>query len=67
MEVKSLKELSLQELNEKVLKLRKETFNIRMQQYTNSQPKTHLLRQMKKDVARIKTIINQRVKDESRG
>lgn len=66
MATKSLKDMTNKELNEKVLNLSKETFNIRMKQYANGQVKTHILSRHRKDIARIKTILNQRVKDESR-
>lgn len=66
MATKSLKDMSNKELNEKVLNLSKETFNIRMKQYASGEVKTHLLSRNRKDIARIKTILNQRVKDESR-
>ena len=66
MESKSLKDLSNKELCEKVLNLREENFRIRMKQYAEGGAKTHVLAQNRKEVARIKTILSSRSRDESR-
>lgn len=65
MESKLLKDLSNKELCEKVLNLRKENFKIRMKQFADGGAKTHMLRKNRQEVARIKTILNSRSKDES--
>ncbi len=66
MESKSLNDMSNKELCEKILNLRKENFNIRMKQFSEGKAKTHLMAKMRQEVARIKTILNSRSKDESR-
>ena len=49
--------LSTTELESELLELRKEQFNLRMQRASEQLPQTHLLRQTKRDIARVKTII----------
>lgn len=59
MNAKELRERSTSDLQEELLALRKEQFNLRMQLATGQSGKTHRLREIRKDVARIKTVVTQ--------
>jgi len=59
MKASELKEKSASELETILLDLRKEQFNLRMQQGTGQLSRPHLMKQVKKDIARVHTVINQ--------
>ena len=52
-----LRDKQTEELFEELLKLRKEQFGLRMQDASGQLGQYHLLKQVKKDIARVKTII----------
>ena len=60
MAVAELREKDEQELHEELLKLRKEQFGLRMQEASGQLGQVHLVRQVKKEIARVKTIIVER-------
>ena len=57
---KSVKQMGKAELETELLGLRKEQFNLRMQASTGQLAQTHTLRTVRRDIARVKTIINQK-------
>ena len=59
MNATELKEKTLDQLQEMLADLKKEAFNLRFQAATNQLENTSRMRSAKKDVARVKTIINQ--------
>ena len=58
MKASELREKSIQELNELLLELRKEQFNLRMQSATGQLTQVHQFGKVRSDIARIKTIMN---------
>lgn len=60
MKVSELREKSATELNEELLSLRREQFNLRMQLGTGQLARNHQLRQVRRNIARVKTVINQK-------
>ena len=60
MKAKELKNLSVEELNKKLDELKKDLFMLRMQHATNQLDKPMRLATVKKDIARIKTIIREK-------
>ena len=54
---KDYREKSEAELNEELLNLRKEQFNLRMQRGAGQLSKPHLFNITRKDIARVKTIL----------
>ncbi len=54
------KDASDEELQEKIGGLSKELFELRMQKSTGQLGQTHLVKQVKKNVARIKTLMAER-------
>ena len=59
MEASELRNKSVEELNEELIALRREQFNLRMQQATGELSQNHQHRQVRKDIARIKTVLNE--------
>ncbi len=59
MKFEDLKAKSDSELTKELLELRKEQFNLRMQKGMGEMPKPHLYKRVRRDIARIKTILNQ--------
>ena len=59
MNATELKEKTLDQLQEMLADLKKEAFNLRFQAATNQLENTSRMRSVKKDVARVKTVINQ--------
>ena len=57
MKAAELREKETQELYEELLRLRKEQFGLRMQDASGQLGQYHLLSQVKRDIARVKTVI----------
>lgn len=60
MKAETLRELSTEELNKKVVELKEELFNLRFQMATGQLEKPMQLKQVRKDIARAKTVIRER-------
>ena len=52
-----LKGMTTDQLDEELLKLKKEQFNLRFQAATGQIEKTHRVNEVRKDIARIKTVL----------
>ena len=61
MQSNSLREKSVHELKTELTALRKEAFSLRMQKATDQLQKTHLVSQVRKNIARVKTILTEKV------
>ena len=59
MKANELREKSVEQLNEQLLGLLRDQFNLRMQTATGQLGQSHLLSQVKRDIARVKTVLNQ--------
>jgi large subunit ribosomal protein L29 len=60
MKAKSLRQKSITELQEEIVSLRKEQFNLRMQRGTGQLSRPHLMREVRKNVARAKTVLREK-------
>ncbi len=60
MKASELREKSVAELKDELLTLRREQFNLNMAKATGQLAQTHLLAQVRRDIARIKTVIAQK-------
>lgn len=60
MKANELREKTVEQLNEELLGLRREQFNLRMQAATGQLNQTHLLKQVRRDIARVRTILKQK-------
>ena len=59
MKASEIRNLSVQELNEKLSDLKSELFNLRFQHAINQLENPMRLRDVKKDIARVQTLIRQ--------
>jgi large subunit ribosomal protein L29 len=59
MQVSDLRKKSADELNEELVALRREQFNLRMQQATGELSHNHEHNRVRKDIARVKTVLNE--------
>ncbi|BBT14617.1 50S ribosomal protein L29 [Pseudomonas sp. 1D4] len=59
MKANELREKTAEQLNEQLLGLLRDQFNLRMQKATGQLGQSHLLSQVKRDIARVKTVLNQ--------
>ncbi len=55
-----LREMSPKELSEELLARLKQQFNLRMQRSIGQLTKTHELRQVRREIAQIKTVLNEK-------
>ncbi|MDE2739729.1 MAG: 50S ribosomal protein L29 [Rhodobacteraceae bacterium] len=62
MDASELREKTADELNDKLLELKREAFNIRFRLAEGDFPNTSRIRTIKRDVARIKTVIREKEK-----
>ena len=60
MRTNELREKSIDELQDSLIALLKDRFSYRMQQSTGQLTQTHLLRQVSREIAQVKTVINQK-------
>ena len=60
MELNKIREMSELELNAELLKLKKDLMNLRFQHVTGQLENPIKIREMKRDIARVKTIIREK-------
>ena len=60
MKTNELRKLTTEELNKKVTEYKEELFSLRMQKATGMIEKPSRINELRKEVARIKTILNER-------
>jgi len=60
MDASELRQKTDEELNEELLNLRKEQFNLRMQQATGQLVRSDQYRKVRRSIARLKTVMNER-------
>jgi large subunit ribosomal protein L29 len=60
MKAKALRQKSVTELQTEIVNLRKEQFNLRMQRGTGQLSRPHLMQEVRKNVARAKTVLREK-------
>ena len=60
MKVTEFRKLSAEELEKKLRELKEELFNLRFQHAINQLENPHRIADVKKDIARVKTILNEK-------
>jgi len=60
MKAEDIRGKSVDQLKEQLRDLKKEQFNLRFQQATNQLEKTGRVRQVRRDIARVKTILGEK-------
>jgi len=66
MEAKDLRGKSATELNEELIKLRREQFNLRMQRATGQMARPDQFGKVRKDIARVKTVLGEKARAEAK-
>ncbi|MFU8897052.1 MAG: 50S ribosomal protein L29 [Gammaproteobacteria bacterium] len=67
MEAKNLRGKTAIELREELLKLRREQFNLRMQRATGQMARPDQFGKVRKDIARVKTVLVEQARAEAKG
>jgi len=67
MEANDLRGKTVVELNEELLKLRREQFNLRMQRATGQMARPDQFGKVRKDIARVKTVLGEKARAELKG
>ncbi|VFP83027.1 50S ribosomal protein L29 [Candidatus Erwinia haradaeae] len=62
MNATELCEKSVKDLKVQLLNLLREQFNLRMQAKSSQFKKTHIFKQVRRDIARVKTVLTQKAK-----
>lgn len=62
MNASELRQKTPEELQEELLALRREQFNLRMQKATGQASKPHLFRQARRNIARVKMVLSEKAK-----
>ena len=57
MKIEDVRGLTPDQLNEQLVNLKKEQFNLRFQKATGQIEKTHRVNELRRDIARIKTVL----------
>lgn len=67
MKVKEIRELSTEDINNKLKETKQELFNLRFQQATGNLEKPSRIRELRHTVARLKTVLRERETVEKEG
>jgi large subunit ribosomal protein L29 len=60
MKASELRQKGSEDLNKELLELVREQFSLRMQKGTGQMSKTHRMKQVRREIAQIKTILNEK-------
>jgi large subunit ribosomal protein L29 len=63
--VGTFRDKSSDELNDELMKLKKEQFNLRFQRASGQLEKTSRVREVRRDIARIQTVLGQKARGEA--
>ncbi len=58
MNVEDIRAMTADQLKDQLLSLKKEQFNLRFQAATSQLEKTHRVNEVRKDIARVKTVLS---------
>lgn len=67
MKAKEVRELSIDEIQTKLMNTRQELMNLRFQMVTGQLTDTSRFKVARRDIARLQTILNERVRNEKEG
>lgn len=63
MKTSEIREMSVEDINTKIAELQSELFDLRMQKATAALEKPHRIKEIKKTIARMKTILTEKVNE----
>ncbi len=61
-DIAAVRDLSVDQLSDELVKLKKEQFNLRFQRATGQLENTHRIREVRRAIARVKTVQTQRAR-----
>jgi len=67
MDIKEVRAMSLDDINKSVSELRKSVFQKKFEKTTSGIEKTHEVRALRKDIARLLTIANSKKREQGKG
>jgi large subunit ribosomal protein L29 len=67
MKIAEIKEFTLKELDARKREIRQEIFNLRIQQQGGQLERPHMLRSLRRDAARVETVLTQKRKGATQG
>ena len=59
MKASEIRKMSVNDINSKIAEIKTELFELRMKQATGSLEKPHMINKLRKDVARMKTVLTE--------
>ena len=59
MKTSEIRKMSVEEINKKIVEAKTELFELRMKQATGTLEKPHMINKLRKDVARMKTVLTE--------
>jgi large subunit ribosomal protein L29 len=65
MKTSDIRKMSVEDINKKIVEIKSELFELRMKQATGSLDKPHMINAKRKDVARLKTVLTEKLNDGS--
>ena len=65
MKTSDIRKMTAEEINSKIAEIKNELFELRMKQATGSLEKPHKINSLRKDVARLKTVLTEKLNDGS--
>lgn len=60
MKAEEIRKMTTEEINKKIIECKDELFELRMKQSNGSLTKTHEINALRKDIARLKTVLNEK-------
>ena len=57
MKTSEIRKMSIEDINKKIVEIKTQLFELRMKQATGSLEKPHMINALRKDVARLKTVL----------
>ena len=63
MKTSEIRKMTTEEINKNIVELKAEWWNLRFSSATGSLDKPHKIKQMRHDIARLKTVLNERKED----
>ena len=65
MKTSEIRNLSVEDINKKIVENKQELFELRMKASTGNLEKPHMINKLRKDVARLKTVLTEKENDGS--
>ena len=65
MKTSDIRKMTTEDINKKIQEIKTELFELRMKQATGTLEKPHMINALRKDVARLKTVLTEKMNDGS--